>query len=820
MDREGAPDPGDEPDSDVAPSAELETRRTEVDPVSERIRRLREANVEKSPELSAERGKLLTEFYRSEAADGRSEPVRRARAFEYLMRNVSLPVEDGQLIVGLRGTGVKEVPSYPEISRHSSEDLEMLDAREKNPYHVDEETKRELEAAVYPHWEGTAMRDRIFEEMTEEWMDAYEAGVFTEFMEQRAPGHTAGGERIFETGVNEIKRQIDRRLEALDESDPDDRERIEELKGMRIAADAIVTYARRYAEKLDALAGEVDDPERRAELEEMARICRKVPAEPPDTFREALQHYWFVHVGVVTETNPWDSFNPGRLDQHLVGYYERETAAGDLTREEAKELLEAFWLKFNAQPSPPKVGVTAKESNTYNDFTKINVGGLRADGSSGVNEVSTLLLEVLEEMRTLQPNTAVLTSKRHPDRFVEEALEVVRPGFGEPPFFNHDEIVKNQLRQGKSIEDARTAGVSGCVESGVFGKEAYVLTGYFNLPKVLELTLHDGVDPRTGERIGRKTGDPTEFEDFDDLFSAFADQLEYFLDLKMAGNDRIEELYADHLPVPFLSLWMDDCVENAADYNEGGTRYNTQYVQVVGLGTIADSLSALKDAVFEADRYDLETVVDALDRDFEGEETMQAFLENRVPKYGNDDDFADDLAVSVLDECIEQVERYPPTPVREASRHVLGLPTTAHVYFGSVCEATPDGRNAGQPLSEGISPVQGADEAGPAAVFRSVGKLDHVRTGGTLLNQKLSPDLVQDADVLPKLAQLMRGYFKMDAHHVQYNVVSADLLREAQEDPGAFDDLMVRVAGYSDYFVNLPEGLQNEIIKRTEHDGV
>jgi len=819
MDREGSLNPSDETSCDLDPREELETRESEIDPASDRIRRLREENVEKEPEISAERGRLVTEFYRSEAAEDLSEPVRRARSFEHLMKNVSLPVEDGQLLVGLRGTGVKEVPSYPEISRHSSDDLEMLDTREKNPYHVDDETRRELEEEVYPHWEGTAMRDRIFEEMTEEWMDAYEAGVFTEFMEQRAPGHTAGGERIFETGLNEITGQIDLKIDDLEAADDENRERIEELKGMKIAADAIVTYARRYAEKLETLAAETDDAERQSELEEMARICRKVPAEAPDTFWEALQHYWFVHVGVVTETNPWDSFNPGRLDQHLVRFYERETETGDLSRQEAKELLQAFWLKINAHPSPPKVGVTAQESNTYNDFTKINIGGLQPDGSSGVNDVSYLLLEVLQEMRTLQPNTAVLTSKRISDRFFEEALDVVRPGFGEPPFFNHDEIVKNQLRQGKSLEDARKAGVSGCVESGVFGKESYILTGYFNLPKVLEITLHNGNDPRTGKRIGRETGDPAEFEDYEDLFAAFTDQLEYFLDVKMAGNDRIEELYAEHLPVPFLSLWMDDCVEDAADYNEGGTRYNTQYVQIVGLGTIADSLSALKDAVFEEGRYDLEPVIDALHSDFEGDEAMQQFFTNRTPKYGNDDDFADGLAVDVFDACIEQVESYPATPVREASRHVFGLPTTAHVYFGSVCEATPDGRGAGQPLSEGISPVQGADEAGPAAVFRSVGKLDHVKAGGTLLNQKLSPDLVQDDEVLPKLAQLMRGYFKMDTHHVQYNVVSADLLRKAQDNPEEFDNLMVRVAGYSDYFVNLPEGLQEEIINRTEHDG-
>lgn len=803
---------------EIDPEEELRKRERQVNPATERIEALRTESVETDPELSSERATLLTEFYRMHATDEEPAPVLRAKAFAYLMQHMSLPVEEGQLIVGLRGSGVKEVPTFPEISTHSKSDLETLDSREKNPYEVDSDTKEEL-LDSYEFWEGISMRDRVFEEMTDEWLDAYEAGVFTEFMEQRAPGHTAGGSRIFETGIREIIGKIEAKIDQLDTGGEANLEQIAELKGMKIAAEAIITYANRYAEKLESMASEEYTEERREELQEMARICRKVPESPPDTFWEALQHYWFIHVGIVTETNPWDAFNPGRLDQHLYPFYEAGLEGDHLTREKAKELLQAFWLKFNAQPAPPKVGVTAEESNTYNDFTKINIGGVQADGSNGVNPVSYLLLEVLQEMRTLQPQSAVLVSKQQPDRFLERALEVVKPGFGDPPLFNQDEIEKNQLRQGKSLTDARTAGVSGCVETGVFGKESYILTGYFNIPKVLEITLHNGADPQTGKQIGIQTGDPGEFASFEELFAAFTEQLKYFIDVKMEGNDRIEELYAEHLPVPFLSLWMDDCVADARDYNAGGTRYNTQYIQLVGLGTIADSLASLKYNVFDTEQYDLTTVINALEADFEGHQVMKQKFLNKTPKYGVDDDYADDLAKRVFDTSIDIVESYPPTPVRNASRHIFGLPTTAHLYFGSVCGATPDGRDEGTPLSEGISPVQGMDSEGPSAVFKSVGKLDHVRTGGTLLNQKLSPDLVNESEAMTKLAQLLRGYFKMDAHHVQFNVVSADLLRKAKENPAEYDDLMVRVAGYSDYFVNLPKGLQEEIIQRTEHRG-
>ncbi|MCS7103280.1 MAG: formate C-acetyltransferase/glycerol dehydratase family glycyl radical enzyme, partial [Candidatus Korarchaeum sp.] len=533
---------------EVKISKELRRRRDSIRPINERISRLREESVNSTVKVSLERAKIITEFYKSDLPKGKSIPVQRALAFKYLMERVSLPVEEGQLIVGLRGTGVKEVPTYPEICVHSLEDLEVLDKRKNMPYKVDEETREFYEREAIPFWKGRTMRDMLFENLPREWIDAYEAGVWTEFMEQRAPGHTAGGERIFRMGVLDIKEQIRRRMESLNPSDPEYYEKIEELKAMDIVADAILIYAKRYAEKLDQMAREERDPERKKELEQMAEICKWVPAHAPRTFWEALQHYWFIHVGVTYETNPWDSFNPGRIDQHLYPFYKRDVEEGRLTRERAKELLQAFWLKFNNQPAVPKVGVTAEESFTYNDFSKLNLGGLTADGRDGINELSYLILEVLDEMRILQPNTAVLVSEKNPDSFLVKALKVVGPGFGEPPFFNFDGVILKMLRQGKSLEDARTAGVSGCVESGAFGKEAYILTGYFNLPKIMEITLNRGVDPRTGKRIGIDTGDPKEFKSFEDLWNAFLKQVKHFLDIKMRGNDMIEALYAKYLP--------------------------------------------------------------------------------------------------------------------------------------------------------------------------------------------------------------------------------------------------------------------------------
>ncbi|MEM0111441.1 MAG: glycyl radical protein [Candidatus Parvarchaeota archaeon] len=797
---------------------ELTRRRGVVKPLNERVDRLRKFVVESEVKLSVERARLITEFYKRGLGRGKSVPVQRALAFKYLMENVSLPVEPGQLIVGIRGTGVNEAPTYPEITLHSLEDLKILNEREVMPYRVDNEIICVYESEIIPFWKGRTIREIIFENMDEKWKHAYEAGIWTEFMEQRAPGHTAGGERVFKMGVLDIKKEIRETISQLDPSDPEYLEKIEELKAMDIVADGILIYAKRYAELLNKMADDEQDPEKRRELKQMAKICDWVPAHPPRTFWEALQHYWFIHVGITYETNPWDSFTPGRLDMWLYPFYKKDIEEGRLTREKAKELLLCFFLKFSSQPAPPKVGVTHEESATYNDFSKINIGGLRENGSSAVNELSYLILEAYDELRTLQPNFAVLVSERTPDHFLIHALKIASAGYGEPPFFNHDGVIRKMLRQGKELEDARLAGVSGCVESGVFGKEAYILTGYFNLPKILEITLNNGVDPKTGKKIGLETGDPRSFKSFEDLWNAFMRQVKYFLDIKIKGNDVIEAIYAKYLPVPFLSLWIEDCVRKGKDYNAGGAKYNTQYIQMVGLGTVADSLAAIRYHVFEWKTFTMDEIMDALGKDFNGYEWMIEVLRNpdKTPKYGNDDDRADSIAVRLVDEISKLVESYPCSPIRKASRRVYWLPTTVHVYFGKVTGATPDGRRGGTPVSEGISPVQGMDRKGIIATFMSVAKCDWDKTGGALLNMKLSPEIFDSEENVKKLAQAIRAFFRLGGHHVQFNVISAELLREAQKRPRDFQDLMVRVAGYSDYFIRLPKALQEEIIARTE----
>jgi pyruvate formate-lyase/glycerol dehydratase family glycyl radical enzyme len=787
--------------------------------LSERVMRLRDQSLNAVETLSAERALLMTQFYKSDEARELSAPVKRAKAFEYLLRNKKICINEGELIVGERGPAPKATPTYPEISLHSLKDLDILNSREKVFFRVDDEVKRIYENEIIPFWKGKSNRDRIMSLMTTEWHSAYNAGLFTEFQEQRAPGHTVLGYKMFKTGFLALKEEIAASIRNLDYfTDSQAYEKFEELRGMDIACDAIIMFAARHADELEKHASAEKNSQRKTELLNMAEVCRKVPAYAPENIHEMLQHYWFIHLGVITELNPWDSFNPGRLDQHLYPIYKNEIESGKLTAGKLYDLLGCFWIKFNNHPSPPKMGVTASESNTYTDFCLINLGGVKPDGADAVNEMSYILLDVIKEMRILQPSSMVQISKKNPDRFIHKALDIIRTGFGQPSCFNTEAIIQEQLRQGKTIVDARNGGASGCVETGAFGTEAYWLTGYFNLPKVLELTLNNGFDKRTNKQVGLQTGFANEYESFEQLTEALRLQVKYFADIKISGNNVIEKTFSDWLPVPFLSLLVEDCISNGKDYNSGGARYNTSYIQGVGLGSITDMMTSIKYNIYDKKLFTWKEFQTAMESDFKGFENIQHEMIYNSPKFGNDDDYADRQAVEAFEIYYDAVNGRQNT--RGGVHRINMLPTTCHVYFGSVIGATPDGRNAFLPLSEGISPFQGVDHNGPTSVIKSASKIDHLRTGGTLLNQKFSPSFFEDEESYNNLTALIRSYFSLDGHHIQFNVVNADTLKEAQLHPERYRDLIVRVAGYSDYFNDLGEDLQNEIIRRTEHEEV
>ncbi len=790
-----------------------------------RTQRLRQESVSTTPLLDMERGFYFTEAYKAHEGSV-SIPVLRALALKHYLTHKTLWLGEDELIVGEKGKSPQAAPTFPDLCCHTLEDMQVINARELIRFTVTEEDLKLQENVILPYWSKRALRNRIVEAMTPEWHQCYTSGVFTEFMEQRGPGHTVGSAIYYQKGFEGFKSDIEAAISALDPlRDAHYLDKLEALKGMAISCDAIMVLGDRYSQLALSRAEACAEPQRKATLLDIAQNCAVVPRQAPKTYWQALQMYWFVHLLVTLEVNPWDAFSPGRLDQHLGGFYQEDLKKGHLTEADALELLECLWIKFNNQPAPPKVGITLKESATYTDFANINTGGITPSGEDGVNPVSYLILKCMDEMQLLQPSSNVQISKKTPDHFLKTALQISRKGWGQPALYNTDAIVQELLNAGKTLQDARLGGASGCVETGCFGLEAYILTGYFNLPKILEIALHNGFDPVSQRQLGIKEEHfDLDTLDFDGLVALFWRQLDHFLSIKLSGSNVIEAIYAKQMPVPFLSVITGDCIQNALDYNAGGARYNTSYLQGVGIATITDSLSALRHLVYGdhpplhmGKPLTLSAFVETLDANFEGPdgERLLARCRHDVPKYGNDDDRADRLMQMVFEGYYARVTGRPNT--RGGHYRINMLPTTCHVYFGEVMLATPNGRMAHMPLSEGISPEKGADRQGPTAVIKSCAKMDHLKTGGTLLNQRFTPSAVAGESGLHILSSVVRTYFSLDGHHIQFNIVDSATLIAAQNDPEQYKDLIVRVAGYSDHFRNLSRALQDEIIGRTAH---
>ena len=784
--------------------------------MNERVKRLHQQSIDTPTTLTIERALIETAFYK-ENYGKMPNCILRARNFYEICKKKTIYIGKDELIVGERGPVPKAVPTFPELTCHTVEDLHTLDTRELQPYHISQEDIDTYAREVIPYWEGRTQRERIFSHVSKEWEEAYHAGVFTEFMEQRAGGHTAMDGKMYHRGLLDCKALIAKTLAELDFiNDPEATDKQQELQAMDISCDAAILFAERHAELAEKMAAEETNPQRKEELLKIADVCRWVPAHAPRDMQEAIQMYWFVHLGTVTELNGWDCMNPGHIDQHLYSFYKKGLEDGTMTREKAKELISCFWIKFNNQPAPPKVGITALESGTYNDFTNINIGGIDKDGKNAVNELSYIILEIQEELHELQPGLSIHVSKVTPDEFVMAGAKVIRQGHGYPSVFNPDTYTKELMRQGKTQEDANEGGCSGCIEVGAFGKEAYILTGYLNTPKILEITLNNGIDPMTGKRLGLETGDPRTFTSYEQLYEAYHKQMLYFVNMKLAVNNYIERMFSLYAPATFLSLFIDDCITRGRDYYSGGARYNTTYIQCTGLGTITDCLSTLKKHVFEDKKFTMDELLEAVSKNFEGSEKMRQFIINRTPFFGNDDEYADSIAVKVYDDLVDAIEGHPNT--RGGKTQLNMLSTTCHNYFGSVCGASVNGRLAHFAISDGTSPAHGADTNGPTAVIKSLGKLDQTKSGGTLLNVRFVPSLLKRDEDLKKLVSLIRAYFSMGGHHIQFNIVDTQTLLDAQKQPDDYKDLLVRVAGYSDYFNDMTEQLQNEIIARTENE--
>jgi len=782
---------------------------------SPRINKLLNDLLNAEPEVFPERAVIVTRSY----AETEGEPieVRQAKALANTLEGYPVIIHGEELVVGCKTIKPYCSPVYPEVSYEwLEEELDTLSTRKEQPFNVSEEVKKLLREEVFPYWRGKTVHARLVEALPKELLEFHDSGYLFHYYLDRTIGHmVVNYEKVLRLGLNGIKEEIENELKNVNCNIEGFYQKINLLKSMLILIDAATKFSKRYAAEAEILANAEENPHRKEELLNIAKICDRVPANPARTFWEALQSFFFVHLILNLESNSY-AISPGRFDQYMFPYYERDVKRGKITKDFAKELLQCLWIKFN-ELTVAKSGGTAKQSTSYNDFQNLNVGGLTLDGENAVNDLSYLILEVAGDLKLPQPNLVALMCTRTPEDFWVKAIEVIRLGFGQPALISDDMKTMMLLDKEIPLEDARGAAINGCVEIAVPGKHHMASGGYLNLPKCLELALNDGKDMLTKKQLGLKTGDPIQFKSFEDLWKAFVNQLEYFVKLKVIYDNIAREVYGAHYPVPFTSMLVDDCIRKGKNFHQYGAKYNNPLICPVGVATCADSIVAIKKLVFEEKNFTMGEIVSTLLSNYEGPEgeyTRQILL-NTAPKYGNDDDYADSICKDLVATLSCIMRKYHNAVGSTYAPNVI--PTTTHVHFGSLTAATPDGRKACEPMSEGVSPAQGRDINGPTSVAKSVTKLPLAKCYGALLNQKFNPTVLSGEEAVKKFAQLWRTYFFLGGYHVQFNIISAETLKEAQEHPEKYRNLIVRVAGYSDYFVRLSRDVQDEIIKRTEH---
>jgi formate C-acetyltransferase len=780
---------------------------------TERVEKIKARFLATTPEICAERARLITESYRE--TEDQPMSLRRAKALEKILLGMSIFIEDDELIVGNQCSKPRSAPVFPEFSCQWLEaELDRLAQRKADVFLIGEDVKKTLREDVFPYWEGKTNNEYATALMKPEAFEAHNATVYTvgNYFYNGVGHISANYGKVMREGLNSLIAEAEAAKEKFDFADANQMKSLHFLESTIIANRAVIAFANRFADEADRLAAAEKDAARKAELVEIARICRKVPAQPAETFREAVQAFWFIHLIIQIESNG-HSISPMRFDQYCYPFY--EASKETMPAEKAQELLDLLWLKFNGL-NKVRDELSTSVFAGYPMFMNIIVGGQNREGEDATNELSLMLLQAAANTKLYAPSLSIRIHEGTPDVLYLKAAEVARMGLGVPAFFNDRCIIPALLARGLSLEDARDYGIIGCVEPQVGGKtEGWHDAAFFNMAKVVELTLNNGYDWNTGKQLGPQTGTVEEMKTFDDVMAAYARQMEYFVGLMCHADNMVDLAHAERVPLPFLSSMVEDCIGRGKSLQEGGAIYNFTGPQGVGVANAGDALTAIKKLVFDDKAISLPDLKDILDKDFEGSENIRQMLINRAPKYGNDDDFADDIAVESANIYCREVNKYR-NP--RGGQFQPGLyPASANVPLGWVVSATPDGRKKGSPLADGVSPIGGFDVSGPTATVNSVSKLDHeVASNGTLLNQKFHPNAVKGEEGLRNLVSVTETYFKNGGFHVQYNVIDRNTLLEAQKCPESFKGLVVRVAGYSAFFTALDKTLQDDIIARTE----
>jgi len=782
--------------------------------LSARVAALRRRLMAAAPSLCHERAAVVTEVYEREA--GRLPPVLlRARALAAVLDDMTVRIEDGELIVGNQASRLRAAPVFPEYAADWVQaELDSLPTRRADPFAVPPETDEVLRRLL-PRWRGKSFRDRALATLPEDVLRANERLLFLLTAVSCGVGHLAPDYTlVLDRGLAAIAAEAESRAAALDLTEPGARGRRDFLRAAAEVARAAIRFAERFGRLALRQAEATPDPARREELREVARICGRVPAEPAETFHEALQSFWFVHLIIQIEGNG-HSISPGRFDQYLWRFYAADAAAGRLDGARAQELLDCLWLKFNdilkLRDLTGAIGFGG-----YPMFQNLIVGGQQADGSDATNALSYHCLDATRRIRLPQPSLSVRIHRGTPAAFFRAAADLAREGLGFPAFFNDEAVIPVLQNMGVPAAEAWDYAEVGCVEPQAPGKtNGFYPAGFLNLGKVLNLALNRGT--ATGALLVCPEAGVSTFHSYREVYEAWEAQLDHAVQLMVTGITILDELHGALAPNPFVSLVVEDCLARASAYEAGGARYNYTGPNAVGLANVADALMAVKRLVFEDKAVGMEELLAALATDFAGREDLRLLLLNRAPKYGNDEDEVDLLARELGRDILQRFKRYR-NP--RGGKFEPGLQSiSAHALFREAVAATPDGRTARMLLADGgISPAQGRDRIGPTAVLRSAAKLDHLESSnGTLLNLKLSPSAVAGETGLDNLVALVRSYFQLGGQHVQFNVVSGAQLREAQAHPEEHRDLVVRVAGFSVLFTSIDAVLQEDIIQRTEH---
>jgi len=783
-----------------------------------RTQSLKEPLLKKRPMICVERAKYWTEAMKE--TEGEPMIIRSAKALERVLTNISVNIYPGELIVG---TMVSDPPGaivYPEgigLRPVALSELETIHSRPTNPFRVSEEAVRILREEVFPYWWDKRTIDAYAREvMPRKVYDLLYRGAYFILTEIAGISHVAvnypkllslGFERYRELAEEKVKE-----YEELGSADPEDIDRATFYKAAEIVSRAIISFAERYAERAKELADVEEDPGRREELLEIAEICRRVPAKPPRSFHEALQFIWLTQVALHQE-NYEQGISMGRIDQYLLPYYLKDLESNRIDEGRALELIECFLIKHNELVPLFDSAVNAYFAGLPTN-PSITLGGVKPDGEDATNELTYLFLEAAKNVAMRDPNVHVRLHRGSPERLVRRLAEVILSGTNNVAIFNDEVIIRAWLRKGLGIEEARNYSTIGCVELAPFGNSFTSSdAALFNLAKCLELALNNGVDMLLLEKVGVETGDPREFKSMDDVLKAFRAQLSYMVKAMVIGSNAYERANQVVKPTPLLSLCIDGPFEAGRDITLGSAKHNFTGVQAVGLADVADSLAAIEWAVFKERVVTMDELVEALKTNFEGREELRQILLNKAPKYGNDDDAADEYARLVAQMYSEEVEKHKNV---RGGDFIAGMYSmTTHVGFGWMTAALPSGRRASEPLSNGASPQSYSMTKGLTAAIRSVSKVDFTRyPNGAALTLTVDPKLFAGPEGVATFASLLRSIVELGVMHVHFNVVDVNVLLEAQKDPERYRHLVVRVAGYSAYFVDLTKEVQEEIIRR------